>query len=56
MLRDAVLVTAVRISSLDIEKLYRVLHAKRLETKYGTSVLTIRESSDNVTKVFLSLR
>ena len=56
MLRDAVLVTAVRISSLDIEKLYRVLHAKRLETKYGTSVLTIRESYDNVTKVFLSLR
>ena len=50
--RDALLGTAVRISSLDIDKRYPVLHAERLETNYGTSViLTIRESSGNVISV-----
>ena len=50
--RDALLGTAVRISSIDIDKRYPVLHAERLETKYGTSViLTIRESSGNVISV-----
>ena len=49
--------TAVRIFGLDIDKRYPVLHVERLETKYGTSVLlTIRESTDNVIKVFLPHR
>ena len=43
--QDAVLGTAVHISSLDIDKRYPGLHAERLETKNGTSVLTIREST-----------
>ena len=55
--RDAVLETAVRISSLYIDKRYPVLQAERIETKYGTSVLvTISESTDNVIKVFLQRR
>ncbi len=55
--RDAVLGMAVRISNLDIDKSYPVLHAERLETKYGTFVLlTLREISDNVIKVFLLRR
>ena len=49
--------TVGRISRLDIDKSYPVLHAERLETKYGTAVLlTISESADNVIKVFLQLR
>jgi hypothetical protein len=51
--RDALFGTAVRISSLAIDKSYPVLHTERLETKYGTSVLlTLLGSDDNVTKVF----
>jgi hypothetical protein len=54
---DAVLGTAVRTSSLYINKRHPVLHAKRLETKYRTSdILTIQESTDNVIKVFLPRR
>jgi hypothetical protein len=45
------------MSILNIEKSYPFLYAEHLETKYGTSVLlTIRESTDNVIKVFLRRR
>ena len=55
--RDAVLGTAVRISNLDLDTCYPVLHAEPAETKYGLSILlTIRESEDTVVKVFLPLR
>ena len=55
--RYVLLGTVVRISSLDIGERYPILHVERLETKYGTSVrLTIRESTDNIIKVFLSRR
>ena len=54
---DAVLGSTVRISSLDLETRYPVLHAERLETKYGTSFfLTISESTNNVIKIFLPRR
>jgi hypothetical protein len=56
-IRDSVLGTAVRISSLNIDTRYPVLHAGKLDMIYGTSVLlTIRESIDNVIKVFLLRR
>jgi hypothetical protein len=51
--RDAVLVSAVRICNIDMEKKYPVLHAERVETKYGESVLlTIRENVECCVKVF----
>jgi hypothetical protein len=54
---DNMLGTAVRISILDLDKLYPVLQAERFQTKYGTSVfLAIQENSVNVIKVQLPPR
>jgi hypothetical protein len=55
--RDAVSVAAVNVSSLYMDARYPVLHAERVETKYGPSIrLTIREGEDNIIKVFLPRR
>jgi hypothetical protein len=54
---DAVSGAAVNISSLYMDTRYPVLHAERVETKYGLSIgLTIREGEDNSVKVFLPRR
>jgi hypothetical protein len=40
---DVVLVSAVRIGDLDVDKPYPVLRAESVDTKYGPSILlTIR--------------
>ena len=55
--RDAVSGAVVSISSLYQDTRYPVLHAERVETKYGTSVrLTIREADENNVKLFLPRR
>jgi hypothetical protein len=55
--RDVVLDSAVRISDLIVDKVYPVLHAESVETKYGLSILlTICESDDHCVKVFLPRR
>jgi hypothetical protein len=55
--RDVVLDSAVRIDDLIVYKLYPVLRAESVETKYGPSnLLTIRESDDHCVKVFLPRR
>jgi hypothetical protein len=55
--RDVVLDSAVRIGDLTVDKVYPVLRAESLDTKYGLSILlTIRESDDHCVKVFLPRR
>jgi hypothetical protein len=55
--RDVVLDSAVRISDLIVDKVYPVLHAESVDTKYGLSILlTIRESDGHCVKVFLPRR
>jgi hypothetical protein len=45
-LKDVVLNSAVRIGELAMDKPYPVLRAESVDTKYGLSILTIRESED----------
>jgi hypothetical protein len=55
--RDVVFDSAVRIRDLTMGKVYPVLNAESVDTKYGLPILlTIRESDDHCVKVFLPLR
>jgi hypothetical protein len=55
--RDVVLDSAVRISDMTVDKVYPVLHAESVDTKYGLSILlNIRESDNHCVKVFLPRR
>jgi hypothetical protein len=46
--------SAVNISYLEKEKLYSIITAERVQTKYGISVvLTIKSSSQDALRVFL---
>jgi hypothetical protein len=54
--RDVVLDSAVRIGDLTVEKVYPVLRAVSVDTKYGLTILTIRERDDHCVKVFLPRR
>jgi hypothetical protein len=55
--RDVVLDSAVRIGDLTVDKVYPVLRAEFVDTKYGLSILvTIRESDAHCVKVFLPRR
>jgi hypothetical protein len=50
--RDVVLDSAVRIGDLTVHKVYPVLRAESVDTKYGLSILlTIRESDDHCVSV-----
>jgi hypothetical protein len=51
--RDVVLDSAVHIGDLTVDKPYPVLRAESVDTKYGLSILTIRESEDHCVRVFL---
>ena len=45
------------ISSLDIEKMYPIVPAKRITTKYGPTVLlTVRDSESSVVQIFTPKR
>jgi hypothetical protein len=51
---DAVSGATVSVSSLFQDKLYPVLHAEHVETKFGPRVrVTLREEDGNIVKVFL---
>jgi hypothetical protein len=55
--KDVVLDSAVRIGDLTVDKVYPVLRAETVDTKYGLSILlTIRESDDHCVEVFLPRR
>jgi hypothetical protein len=55
--RDVVVDSAVRIGDLTVDKVYPVIPAESVDTKYGLSIhLTIRESDDHCANVFLPRR
>ena len=46
--------SSVKIGTLEVERKYPIIHAERVETKFGQSVLlTILDSPMNSVKVFL---
>jgi len=46
-----------QLSSLDIEKMYLIVPAKRITTKYGPTVLlTVRDSESSVVQIFTPKR
>jgi len=54
---EATAYTSVNLSSLEINKLYPIFHAKRSTTKYGQTVLlSIRVSETSIVQVFLPKR
>jgi len=54
---EATSCTSVTISSLEINKLYPIVRAKRITTKYGpTILLSIRDSEAKVVQIFLPKR
>jgi len=49
--------TSVNISSLVMNKLYPIVRAKRMNTKFGSTVLlSIRDSDENIVQIFLRKR
>jgi hypothetical protein len=51
--RDVVLDSAVRISDLTVDKVYPVIHAESVDTKYGLSLLlTIARATTTVSRCF----
>jgi len=51
---EATAYAIVNISSLEIDKLYPIVNAKRVTTKYGPTVLlSIRESEARIVQLFL---
>jgi len=54
---EAIAYTSVNLSSLEINKLYPIFHAKRSTTKYGPTVLlSIRGSETSKVQIFLPKR
>jgi len=48
---------SVNISSLVMNKLYPIVRAKRINTKFGTTVLlSIRDSDEKIVQIFLPKR
>jgi len=46
--------TSVNIRSLEMNKLYRIVRAKRINTKFGSTVfLSIRDSEENIVQLLL---
>jgi len=49
--------TLVNISSLEMNKLYPIVRAKRINTKFGSTVLlSIRDSEPKIVQIFLPKR
>jgi len=54
---EATAYSSVNVTSLEPNKLYPIVRAKRISTKYGTTVLlTLRVSETNIVQVFLPKR
>ena len=54
---DATSSTTVSIRSLEINKLCVIVHAKRITTKFGSTVLlSIRDSEAKIVQIFLPKR
>jgi hypothetical protein len=54
---EATTTASVNISSLILKRLYPIVHANRINTKYGPTVLlSIRDVDENVVDIFLPKR
>ena len=49
--------TSISMNSLVINRLYPIVHAKRVNTKYGPTVLlSLRDSDEKLVQIFLPKR
>ena len=54
---EATFGSSFNIGSLVINRLYPIIHAKRINTKYGPTVLlSIRDSDEKLVEIFLPKR